>query len=67
MRYSLKPIFPLLILILFSCAKEEEPTEELSKYQLQFVNNIGTPVSNPQGIASDQTNLWILSGELGML
>ncbi|MCJ8292398.1 MAG: hypothetical protein HRT58_20815 [Crocinitomicaceae bacterium] len=62
MHHSLKPIFLLLIVILSSCVKEE-PTEELSKYQLQLVNSIGTPVSNPQGIASDQNNLWILSGE----
>lgn len=66
MHHSLKPLFLLFILTISSCAKEEtteEPIEEVSDYQLQYVQSIGIPVSNPQGIASDQNNLWILSGE----
>lgn len=68
----LKPNFLLLvsILILSACNKEEiipqnssTPTEQLSKYTLEFTNSIGVPVSNPTGIASDQTNFWIMSGE----
>lgn len=60
------------IVTLSACKKEEvqpvaeptpETTELLSPYTLEFSNSIGVPVSNPAGIASDGTNLWIMSGE----
>lgn len=56
------------ILALTSCVKQEvnpatEPSELLSQYTLENTSNIGVPVSNPTGIASDGTNLWIMSGE----
>ncbi|MFT5779193.1 MAG: hypothetical protein ACI837_002150 [Crocinitomicaceae bacterium] len=68
MYRSLKPIFLLLvsILLISSCKKEEinpEPLEQLSQYTLGNATSIGIPVSNPTGIASDQTNFWIMSGE----
>ncbi|MCJ8288869.1 MAG: hypothetical protein HRT58_05595 [Crocinitomicaceae bacterium] len=56
------------ILVVSSCVKQEtnpttEPPGLLSQYTLENTNNIGVPVSNPTGIASDGTNLWIMSGE----
>ncbi len=71
MLRPLKPIFLLFVSILLvsSCKKEEiipetpTPTEQLSPYTLENTANIGVPVSHPTGIASDQTNLWIMSGE----
>lgn len=70
MYYKLKPSLLLIfsILIFSSCKKKEiapstEPSEELSQYSLEYVNSIGAPVSNATGLASDQTNFWVMSGE----